>query len=244
MNKTLHVDALRYIFGHCINMDMMLTCHLWWDISSELITKNPRIVADQNPMLLPADLCWPMLTVPQKAALPQFARDQYGDHARLWPAYEVIWQDIMTYCRENNDVDWLLRGQWQEFPNTLENIFAILFLEHEQFRVCLSRQMKLVGVDSPIDIDTYTLYDLAKVMGTIHDLICALDGLYQALVSVTRDITFIDAENKILPNVWGDEGPRCGILSAGDSHNNKASICEYLMRQSMMNDQSDQILDD
>jgi hypothetical protein len=175
-----------------------------------------------------------MMSMPQRATLPICIRqrDKLAElcEVPLKSMYTVSWADIMKYCRATRDVDWLLRGRWERFVNTIRNIFEILFLEHDQFRRLasiakfsyLSDKPVYFAHDPPSQLVKLLIWQFGAFM--VHNGWGGVDPLY-------NDLEFINETNTILPGAWNSHKRLPGILDMGDHggcEDSDTSVSGYL----------------
>lgn len=178
------------------------------------------VTMSQNPIELPAKVCWSLVNIPQKVTLSR----SVPPGRRLIAKYAVKWEDIMKYCRANNDVDWLLRGPWQHIITSLGNIFEILFLEYEQFREYifilyssmrgdeLATKLQKCANDRPPRSRT-------KMLKAQHDLL--INNLHRDIsLTIRNDLKFIGRTNTLSNTVESDY--------FGRSYSDSSSIYQYI----------------
>jgi hypothetical protein len=231
MSYIFPVEVLNIIFKHAPCASAMFVCKHWAELIYALCTnidvvRSYRAVAD-----LPA-MCWPMMTMPQRAALPGDIRRRDSIHAlgqvHLKSKYVMTWSEIMTFCRGGGDVDWLLHSRWWRFANTLMNIHAILFLDCEQFRTFSltygpqSSRVQLVNIS---DVDIYSI-QFINVMKAQYQ--CNMLSFTLPTVAA-QDIMFICHNNTVLASVTDVNGNVIrGVTESISCDDKYASVSEHI----------------
>jgi hypothetical protein len=98
------------------------------------------IIRKTYTLILPA-ICFGRMSIEQKVYV---SRHCHSQTRQLRPRYSIDWHDIMTHCRltgSYHDIaamrghaNWLLTPKYACTFNTIDDIFDILFIEHDPFR--------------------------------------------------------------------------------------------------------------
>lgn len=137
-----HRDVLVNIFINCIDQgrNIVLVCKDWDTIFRYLIEKSPLAGAIIEQMSRPETLhpvCFSRFTLEQKANLPRYIRQwtEITDLRDIYlrGKYKITWRDIMNYCKEKKNVDWMLSSLVAS-ANSMGNIYKALFIDFDQFR--------------------------------------------------------------------------------------------------------------
>jgi hypothetical protein len=193
-------DILSCLLARVLCRDVMFVCRQWCDLIERSVDTPlyiSEIQARSDVLSLPT-CSWPALTVKQRAILPRQACTRLGARtATLKVKFTIEWVDIMAYCRQYNDVNWLFDAAvWK--TNALVNVYEALFTGFIQFREHIIHEYPaLISGASKGDNDSSYLSNSQHNL-LVYELYPDYGGITDPISGLIDDLTFILEQNSVM----------------------------------------------
>jgi hypothetical protein len=205
-------DILSCLLARVLCRDVMFVCRQWCDLIERSVDTPlyiSEIQARSDVLSLPT-CSWPALAIRQQAILPRQVRACRHRAAVLKAKFTIGWVDIMAYCRQHNDVNWLLDASvWKS--NVLVNVYEALFTGFIQFRehVICKYPGLIVGLTKGDNDSSYLSNSqhnlLVHEVFPDYNITCPIGDLID-------DLTFIMQQNSVMrPLGIGMQHPGAGV---------------------------------